>query len=128
MTEFNFTLPHGLIRDLGAVGGIGDRKILAREGTMRLATARDEITVQNHPKVKENPAYAVLIYFSLVITRLGDLSDITPQLLEDLSVLDLAYLREFYNRINQHREAHISLQCPHCQQQLEVELALAGEL
>ena len=119
MTKFNFTLPHGLIDNC---------QKNHRQGTMRLATARDEMTVKNDLRVKENPAYAVLIYLSLVITNLGDLSSITPQLLENLSVLDLAYLREFYNRINQHREAHISVQCPHCQQQLEVELALAGEL
>lgn len=118
MTEFNFTLPHGLV---------GNDETIYRQGTMRLATARDEITVQNDPRVRENPAYGVLVYLSLVITRLGDLSNITPQFLENLSVLDLAYLREFYNQINQHREAHISLQCPHCQQQLEVELSLAGE-
>ncbi len=118
MTEFKFTLPHGLI---------SDKEAIYREGMMRLATARDEITVQNDSRVQKNPAYGVLVYLSLVITQLGDLSNITPQLLEDLSVLDLAYLREFYNRINQHREAHISLQCPHCQQQLKVELALAGE-
>ncbi len=118
MTEFKFTLPHGLV---------GDNETIYRQGIMRLATARDEIKVQNDLRVKENPAYAVLVYFSLVITRLGDISNITPKLLENLSVLDLAYLREFYNHINQHREAHISLQCPHCQQQLKVELALAGE-
>jgi hypothetical protein len=130
MTEFNFTLPHGLIGDFGKTESLCGqvREKIYRQGTMRLATARDEITVQNDPRIKENPAYAVLIYLSLVITSLEDLSNITPQLLENLSVLDLAYLREFYNRINQHREAHISLQCPHCQQQLAVELALAGEL
>ena len=118
MTEFQFTLPHGLITENNTV---------YRQGIMRLATARDEITVQNDLRVQKNPAYSVLIYLSLVITKLGDLSSVTPQLLENLSVLDLSYLREFYNRINQHKQAHISLQCPHCQQQLSVELALAGE-
>ena len=118
MTEFHFTLTHGLI---------SDNQAIYREGMMRLATARDEITVQNDSRVQKNSAYGVLVYLSLVITRLGELSSVTPQLLEDLSVLDLAYLREFYNRINQHREAQISLQCPHCQQQFKVELALAGE-
>ena len=118
MTEFDFTLPHGLV---------GDRNTIYRQGTMRLATARDEITAQNDFRVKKNPAYKVLIYLSLVITRLGDISHIEPKLLENLSVLDLAYLKEFYNRVNQHQEAHISLECPHCQRSLEVELALAGE-
>ena len=128
MNEFNFTLPHGLIIDRDSVEPLIDHEKIYRQGTMRLATARDEIIVQNDPRVIENPAYGVLIYLSLVITSLGDISSITPQLLEDLSVLDLAYLREFYNRINQHQEAHIAFQCPHCQQQLKVELALAGEL
>lgn len=118
MTEFNFILPHGII---------GEDNTIYRQGTMRLATARDEIAVQNDFRVKNNPAYGVLIYLSLVITRLEKLPQITPKILEDLSVLDLAYLREFYNRINRDREAHISLQCPHCQQQLAVEFSLAGE-
>ena len=118
MTEFNFILPRGLTVN---------NQINYRQGTMRLATARDEITIQNDIRVKNNQAYGVLICLSLVITKLGNICDITPQLLEDLSVLDLAYLREFYNRINQHQEADITLQCPHCQQQLKVELALAGE-
>ena len=127
MTEFNFILPQGLIDNYNEAHNPKDENKIHREGIMRLATARDEIDVQNDSRVKKNPAYQVLIYLSLVITRLGDLSVITPQLLENLSVLDLAYLREFYNRINQHQTSHISVLCPHCQGHLEIELALAGE-
>ena len=116
--EYSFTLPRGLVDAKGR---------LHRQGLMRLATARDEIQVHQDQRVKENPAYAVLIYLSLVIVRLGSLSSVTPQLLEELSVLDLAYLREFYNRINLHQQAHISVECPHCQNQFSVEFTLAGE-
>lgn len=117
-TKFNFILPRGLIDDHGR---------LHRQGKMRLATARDEITVSQDKRVQENPAYAVLIYFSQVITRLGSLSTVTPQMLEELTVLDLAYLREFYNRINQHKNPKLPVQCPHCANEFQVELALAGE-
>lgn len=117
-TEFNFTLPRGLIDAKGRVH---------RQGRMRLATAKDEIMVSQDQRVQENPAYSVLVYLSQVIVRLGSLASVTPQLLEDLTVLDLAYLREFYNRINQHQTAFIPVECPHCSQNFKVELNLSGE-
>jgi hypothetical protein len=117
-TEFDFTLPRGLIDAKGHIH---------RQGKMRLATARDELNIYHDIRVQENPSYAVLIYLSQVIIRLGSLASVTPQQLENLSVLDLAYLREFFNRINQHRDAKIPVECPHCQTQFAVEFALAGE-
>lgn len=117
-TEFNFTLPRGLIDTQNRVH---------RQGVMRLATAKDEIVAQQEPKVQENSAYSVLIMLSRVIIRLGSLSSVTPHLLEGLTVSDLAYLREFYNRVNQQGNTHIPTQCPHCNNQFSVELQLAGE-
>jgi hypothetical protein len=64
---------------------------------------------------------------SRVITRLGTLSAVTPELLESLFSRDLAYLREFYNRINQQGDAYIPVECPNCNRQFQVELSLAGE-
>lgn len=118
LTEFSFTLPRGLMDKNGE---------LHRKGIMRLANARDELTVFNHPQVRENPTYAVLVYLSQVIVRLGKLSTVTPEMLENLYVLDLAYLREFYNQINKHRTAKIPVICPHCQKDFAVELNLMGE-
>ena len=126
MTEFSFILPQGLTGNFSEASSETSR-VVYRQGKMRLATARDEIEVQNDFRVKQNSAYRVLVYLSLVITKLGDLSKVTPHILENLSVLDLAYLREFYNRINQQQTSQIAVQCPHCQQKLEVELALAGK-
>ncbi|MEB3290950.1 MAG: phage tail assembly protein [Leptolyngbya sp.] len=117
-TEFSFELPRGL------VGGDG---VLRREGTMRLATARDEMTAVRNPQAHTQPGYGDLVMLSQVITRLGDLTDLAPATLEDLFTVDLAYLREFYNRINQSGEAHISAQCPQCQHAFKVGLVLAGE-
>jgi hypothetical protein len=117
-TEFNFTLPRGLIDTQNRVH---------RHGVMRLATAKDEIWAEKEPKVQENSAYGVLVMLSRVITRLGSLSSVSPNLLEGLTVSDLAYLREFYNRVNQQGDAHIPTQCPHCNNSFSVEFQLAGE-
>ena len=117
-TEFDFTLPKGFLDKRGNV---------LRHGVMRLATAKDEICVQRDQRVRTEPSYHFLVMLSQVITRLGDLSDITPEMLENLFTLDMAYLREFYNRINQHGEAQIQAQCPNCATKFSLELALSGE-
>lgn len=117
-TEFDFILPGGLIDGQGG---------LHRQGVMRLATAKDEISVQKDRRVKDDPAYGVLVMLSRVITRLGSLSSVTPEVLEGLFTRDLAYLREFYNRLNQQGDAYIPVECPQCSTQFSVELSLSGE-
>ena len=70
VTEFPFTLPHGLVGPDGS---------LHRDGAMRLATAADEIEPLKDPRVRANPGYLVIILLARVITRLGDLEHfITP--------------------------------------------------
>jgi hypothetical protein len=101
---------------------------LHRQGIMRLATANDEFCVQKHSRVQADPAYAALVMLARVITQLDQVPVVTPELLERLFTRDLAYLREFYNRINQQGNALIPVQCPHCRSDFNVELALAGEL
>ncbi|HEY9619365.1 MAG TPA: hypothetical protein V6C78_03305 [Crinalium sp.] len=118
ITEFDFTLPRGLIDEQG---------ILHRQGRIRLATAKDELYAQKDRRVQEDSAYAVLVLLSRVITRLGTSSSISPELLENLFSPDLAYLREFYNRINQQGDAYIPVQCPTCSSHFKVELTLSGE-
>ncbi|MBN8562713.1 MULTISPECIES: phage tail assembly protein [Leptolyngbya] len=116
--EFEFTLPRGLVGTDGAVH---------RQGIMRLATAKDEIAVQRDRRTQESTAYGLLIMLSRVIKQLGSLSTLTPENLENLFSRDLAYLREFFNRINQQGNAHIPAQCPTCSTAFQVELELAGE-
>jgi hypothetical protein len=118
VTEFEFTLPRGLVDREG---------VIHRQGVMRLATAKDEITVQKDRRTQENPGYGMLVMFSLVINRLGTMSKVTPEMLESLFSLDLGYLREFYNRINQQGNARMSVNCPHCHSQFYTTLTLAGE-
>ncbi len=118
-TEFEFTLPRGFVDEEGMVH---------RHGVMRLTTAKDEITVQKDRRIKDSPAYATLIMFSRVMVNLGSLTQVTPELLENLFSVDLNYLREFYNRINQQGNLEIPVHCPHCNNQFNAELELSGEL
>jgi hypothetical protein len=118
ITEYEFRLPRGLVDDQGEN---------QQQGVMRLATARDEIFVQKNRLAQENSSYSSLVMLSRVITKLGSFSEVTPERLENLFTLDLAYLREFYNRINQEGDATIAAQCPACSQQFTTELALSGE-
>jgi len=101
---------------------------LHREGVMRLATAADEILPLRDPRVQSNPAYLIIILLSRVITRLGSVSQVNPQVIEELYACDLAYLQEFYNRINRSGKATVEAVCPRCQQEHEMELSGVGGL
>ncbi len=117
-TEFPFTLP------LGYVDADGN---LHKEGVMRLATALDEIAPMRDPRVRSNPAYLLLILLSRTITKLGTLEHINPKTIEGLYAADLAYLQDFYCRINQTGQNRVLTQCPHCEKEFEVELSSVGE-
>ncbi|MEO1377930.1 MAG: phage tail assembly protein [Cyanobacteria bacterium J06635_10] len=118
ITEFNFILPKGLLDTEGKIH---------RQGVMRLATAKDELYVQKDRRIHQEPAYKVFLMLSRVIVSLGELNTLTPELLENLFIHDLAYLREFYNRINQQGNADIPVRCPQCGNNFKQELVLSGE-
>lgn len=90
-TEFDFVLPRGYIDQNGT---------LHREGRMRLATAMDEIAPLRDPRVRANQAYLVIILLSRVITKLGTVEVIDTGVIENLFSADLAYLQDFYRKIN----------------------------
>jgi hypothetical protein len=90
-TEFPFTLPKGYVDDDGR---------LHRRGTMRLATARDEIQPMRDARVKENEAYLTIILLSRVVTELGDVDQVTPKTIEGLFAADLDHLQDVYRIIN----------------------------
>lgn len=118
VSEFGFTLPRGFVDESGQVH---------REGIMRLATAMDELSVERDRQAQQLPNYAVLVLLARVVTRLGDLTNLSPEILGNLFTQDVAYLREFYNRINQRNEVQIPTRCPACETTFAVDLALAGE-
>ncbi len=117
-TEFDFTLPRGY---QDADGN------LHREGRMRLATAYDEIAPLKDHRVQTNPGYLVIILLSRVITRLGDLTHINPKVIEGLFSADLAFLQDFYQRINESGHDRLGVVCPHCEKELEVVYNGSGE-
>jgi len=116
--EFSFVLPRGLVDPQGN---------LHREGAMRLATAYDEIAPLGDPRVRTNPGYLVIILLSRVVTRLGTLEFINPKVVENLYAADLAYLQDFYQRINQSGHSRLHVACPHCAGEFEVEVGGLGE-
>lgn len=118
-TEFEYVLPRGYIDKDGN---------LHNKGRMRLATAADEISPLRDPRVQANPAYLVVVLLSRVITSLGTLELINTKVIEDLFSSDMAYLQDFYNRINLGGKRLISMSCPHCQKSFEAELENPGEL
>lgn len=109
-TEYNFILPKGYIDQSGN---------LHRNGIMRLATAADEIFPLNDPRVVQNEAYITLILLSRVIIHLGTLQNIDTNIIENLFAVDLKYLQEFYQNINQLNEIS-SFKCPNCGKDIEV--------
>ncbi|MFI8221219.1 hypothetical protein [Streptomyces sp. NPDC085932] len=114
LTEYPFVLPRGYVDPQGRVH---------REGLMRLATARDEIAPQVDPKVQRNGAYLTVILLSRTVTRLGDVSDVTTDVIENLFASDLAFLQDLYRRINQEGRTEAEVSCPSCERRFLVDVA-----
>ncbi len=113
-TEYAFTLPKGYVDERGRVH---------REGVMRLATARDEIEPLRDADVRSNEAYLSVLLLARTVTRIGELTEITPDVIERLYASDFDHLQRLYERINTDGEAVGSVTCPHCAQPFEVDLA-----
>jgi len=117
-TEYEFSLPKGYIDE--------DRN-LNRTGIMRLATAMDEIAPLREPRVRENQAYLTIAILARVITRLGDLTEITPGIIEALFTADIGYLQDFYRQINGDGSDALTVTCPECSHTFAVERGTVGE-
>lgn len=116
-TEYPFTLPRGYVDDAGKVH---------TQGVMRLATALDEIVPLRDPRVRTNQAYLTIILLARVITRIGDITNVTPGVIENLFAGDLAYLQAFYRKINEEGVTLFEVTCPECQQRFEMDLTDLG--
>jgi hypothetical protein len=90
-TEVDFELPKGFVDEAGT---------LHRSGTMRLATAADEILPLRDPRVQQNEAYLAVIVLARVVTRLGALPDVHTGIIEGLYASDFAYLQRVYEALN----------------------------
>jgi len=112
-TDFAFELPCGVVDATGRVH---------RQGTMRMATARDEILPLRDPRVRDNEAYLTVLLLSRVVTHIGDLRDITPATIEGLLAPDLGFLQDLYRTVNTQRHTHATVSCPACAQEFTVDL------
>ncbi len=113
-TEIAFTLPRGYLDPAGAVH---------RDGTMRLATARDEIEPLRDPAVRQNDAYLSVLLLSRVVTRIGELTEVTPSVVEGLYAVDFDHLQRLYERVNTDAELVGAVSCPSCDHAFEVDLS-----
>ncbi len=113
-TEFPFELPRGYVDESGTVH---------RSGVMRLATARDELVPLRDDRVKDNPAFLTVVLLGRVLTRLGSITDIHAGIVEDLFASDLAFLQDFYRRINTEGHTKAAVTCPDCQHRFTVDIA-----
>jgi hypothetical protein len=112
-TEIEFTLPRGYVDGGGTVH---------RVGTMRLATARDEIEPLRALEVRQNSAYLTVLLLARTVTRLGTITDVTPALVESLFAADFDHLQRLYERINSDGESVGIVNCPECSHRFEVDM------
>lgn len=113
-TEFEFLLPRGYVDEAGQIH---------RHGNMRLATALDEIQSLDAPLVQANEAYLPVVLLSRVITQLGSLPAISPQVIEGLFASDLAYLEDLYLRLNSPEVVTVGAVCPTCSTHFALQVA-----
>jgi hypothetical protein len=113
-TEFAFELPRGFVDNDGRVH---------RHGVMRLATARDEILPLRDPRVRDNEAYLTILLLARVVSKLGDLDEVHPGIVERFFATDLAFLQDLYRRINQEGHTHAAVTCPSCGHDFQVDVA-----
>jgi hypothetical protein len=111
--SFEFELPRGYVDGSGTVH---------RSGTMRLATARDELIPLADDRVRENPAYLTVVLLARVVERIGAVSDVHAGVIENLYASDLAFLQDLYRRVNQEGHARAGVKCPACSKEFTVDL------
>lgn len=104
-TLYPFRLPRGYVDGEGT---------LHREGRMRLATAGDELSALRDPRVKADESCLNVLILSKVVTMLGTLPEVTPEIVEGLFVADLEFLQDMYDTVNKAEKPQIQVTCPHC--------------
>ena len=114
--EVEFILPHGYVDASGTVH---------RDGRMRLATARDELAPLVDPRVARNRAYLVVLLLARVVTRLGSVPVVTPEVIEGLYASDFSHLQRLYRRLNLD-PLEAAPTCPHCGERIPPEVVGLG--
>ena len=112
-TEYAFTLPRGYVDAAGTVH---------REGTMRLATARDEIEPLRDPRCARTRRTSPCSCSPAWSPGSATSTEVTPELVEELFAADFDHLQRLYERLNTDGEAVGAVTCPHCSHAFEVDL------
>ncbi|MEI2765951.1 MAG: hypothetical protein V9F82_09745 [Dermatophilaceae bacterium] len=113
-TEFEFELPRGYVDGEGVVH---------RHGVMRLATARDELLPLYDARVMENAAFTTVVLLARVIVSLGTVPAVTSNVVENMFASDVAFLQDFYRRINTEGHTRAAVSCPECSHRFAVDLS-----
>ena len=113
-TEFEFTLPRGFVDTEGNVH---------QNGRMRLATAVDEIEAIEHPQVQEKESYLPVMLLSRVVTQIGTISPIGPQIIAQLYASDFTFLQDLYLRLNSTDAITLGTICPQCGHEYQIQVA-----
>jgi hypothetical protein len=113
-TEHEFTLPQGYVDASGEVHAAG---------IMRLATARDELEPLRDPEVRRNEAYLSVLLLSRTVLRIGEITEVTPEVVEGLFASDFDHLQRLYERLNMDEAVTGTVACPDCRHRFEVPLS-----
>lgn len=89
MQTIPFTLPFGYLDRHGN---------LHQQGILRYPTGKDEMWVASYPLVKQDNTYYIFAILSRLILSLGNLSEITPQMIEGFFLKDFLYLQQIYQQ------------------------------
>jgi hypothetical protein len=116
-TTFPFVLPRGYIDGSGQIH---------RHGEMRLALVLDEIEAVRDPRAQANEAFLPVVLLSRVVTQLGMVPAINPQVIAGMFAIDLVYLEDLYERINRPEPVVLGAVCPQCSAQFELAVAPLG--
>lgn len=105
LREITFILPLGYEDDDG---------MIHRKGKMRMATALDEIEVNNDDRTEFNQRFRDLFMLSRVIINIGDIQNISTEVMENLYEADFIFLQMLYNRLNRNNNESVIVRCPYC--------------
>ena len=120
--------------DLGDLIGVDGIAFSTRRGELTLRVERWELLAKSlrpppekhhglrDVEVRQNQAYLSVLLVARTVTRIGEITEITPGLVEGLYAGDFDHLQRLYERINSNGESVGVVTCPNCSHQFEVDM------
>lgn len=110
--QITFYLPLGLEHD----------GKLYKSGKMHLTTTLDELNVQEAEEVAMNSRYRDILLLASVIDEIGEITDVTKEIIMDLFEADFLYLQLLYNQLNGDNKP-ITTKCNNCGNEFSISLS-----